>query len=1269
MREQTVPELLGQTLGRFLVVRRIGAGGMGVVYEATDRAHGARVALKTLNHLEPEAIYGLKREFRSLAGVVHPNLVHMHELSCEGPHWFFVMDYVEGLPYLEYLRGPAEPLYSADASTVNVRKERTSELPTMPAALAALQAIDLSSAASAPEAAYPVPSADSPLVRNGYFDKVRSAFAELAQGVLALHLMGKMHGDLKPSNVLVTPGGRVVILDFGLTVDESASQREEVERRPRGTPLYMAPELFLEGQASRPADFYALGVMLYESLVGQAPFVGPPHRLVADKLYGKFLSPRELLPTVPEDLDYLCMEMLHRDPEKRITGNQLAALLRKAAISPVPPIRGSTLPQAPFIGRTEELALLDTAYQGAMLGRANLVRICGESGLGKTALIEAFLAQVRSEPDVLVLSGRCYEHESVPYKAFDQIADALSVYLAHTSDEEVAVLVPQEAEILTMLFPVLARVPAFSQLAREHNPADPTELRLRGFAGLRELLGRLSRLRRLVLVIDDVQWADDDSALVFKEIFAGSNPPSCLTLVTSREEHPPALSTLLEALDSQHEVGTCATQLNLGPLSGDDAQELAQSVAPQVEGVVSSAHFIAEEAKGNPFFILALSRRAQSHGAADSLPSLMQNWLGSLSPASIELLSTVAIAGRPLDESVALAVVGAQDVSQELFSLSSSHFIGAWPTPSRKIECYHDRIREAVLASLDMHQQQRLHGRLGEVLEALGGADAERLSMHFLAAGQSSKGSRYAERAADEASAALAFLQAAHWYGQALQSGFEHSERRAQLTAKIGEAYAGAGRGAKAASFLLQAASASPSQEASLKLKQRAAELLLASGHIDQGVKTLDEVLRHTRMKLAKTPRRALMSLVYQRARVKLRGLSYTPRTPGETPQSQLLKIDSCWSVALGLSLVDPIRAADFQTRNLLLSLECGDSYRVARALAMEAGFLATGGTRSEVAAMELSKRARELAEEIKCPHAIGLSHFTAGLGQYLRGNWKEACVLLLQAEKLLVNVPGAIWELNASQRFYLNALTFIGDLKGIAARSPELVKSAKERGNLYAECALRVRMSSLMWLMRDDHFSAAEETQEVMKRWSQDGFQLQHYSEFCAQIQCDIYRGDVEKALERARATWPKIKASLLTNTQALRIESAHMRTRIALAYLAEHPDHKESQAMVKEDVRNLRKEKAGWGDAYAHLAEALSRVQTSPELAQAGLLMAKEGFEKSNMLLLARVSDYRRGQLMGGEEGALLIAEGLEFLKHQGVVNPERFAHHCAPAPFGFG
>src|SRR5690606_15385058 len=141
-------------------------------------------------------------------------------------------------------------------------------------------------------------------------------------------------------------------------------------------------------------------------------------------------------------------------------------------------------------------------------------------------------------------------------------------------------------------------------------------------------------------------------------------------------------------------------------------------------------------------------------------------------------------------------------------------------------------------------------------------------------------------------------------------------------------------------------------------------------------------------------------------------------RHVSQISEEELLRIDACWSVALGLGLVDTIRAADFQTRHLLLSLDSGEPYRVARALAMEAGFRATGGSSSEREAKEVSRAALELAERVGNPHAIGLATFTAGLGKYLAGRWKAAQELLSRAEQILIDLPGAIWEVNAAQRF-----------------------------------------------------------------------------------------------------------------------------------------------------------------------------------------------------------------------------------------------------------
>jgi serine/threonine protein kinase len=296
---------IGSTLGRFKLLRCIGAGGMGVVYEAESLERPERVALKTLNHLNADAIYRFKHEFRSLAGVLHPNLVQMHELSCDGPNWFFVMDYVDGVPFIEYVRGARTLSESRLASTIDVRgryDRRPSDAPE--------SVSDSSSGAPALPERTPNPPA--------FYVRLRRALGELVSGVNALHALGKIHRDLKPSNVLVTAEGRVVVLDFGLTSEEVPEDVSSTrDGALRGTPLYMAPEMFTGGGVGKAADFYAVGVMLYEALVGELPHRGAVHQLVSQKLFTRPVSPRELVPETPEDLSEIALSLLAREPEQR----------------------------------------------------------------------------------------------------------------------------------------------------------------------------------------------------------------------------------------------------------------------------------------------------------------------------------------------------------------------------------------------------------------------------------------------------------------------------------------------------------------------------------------------------------------------------------------------------------------------------------------------------------------------------------------------------------------------------------------------------------------------------------------------------------------------------------------------------------------------------------------------------------------------------------------------------------------------------------------
>src|SRR5687768_11370620 len=106
---------------RFELKRRLGQGGMGVVYEAYDRVRSVRVALKTLNRFDAQAIYRMKQEFRALADVSHPNLAHLHELVSAGEHWFFTLELVDGVDFLTWVRGAS----GEDAVTIEVPSKRS----------------------------------------------------------------------------------------------------------------------------------------------------------------------------------------------------------------------------------------------------------------------------------------------------------------------------------------------------------------------------------------------------------------------------------------------------------------------------------------------------------------------------------------------------------------------------------------------------------------------------------------------------------------------------------------------------------------------------------------------------------------------------------------------------------------------------------------------------------------------------------------------------------------------------------------------------------------------------------------------------------------------------------------------------------------------------------------------------------------------------------------------------------------------------------------
>ena len=268
--------------------------------------------------------------------------------------------------------------------------------------------------------------------------------------------------------------------------------------------------------------------------------------------------------------------------------------------------------------------------------------------------------------------------------------------------------------------------------------------------------------------------------------------------------------------------------------------------------------------------------------------------------------------------------------------------------------------------------------------------------------------------------------------------------------ARLAAALANAGRSADAAAVYLAIPTASMAD--ALDYRQKAAQQLLFAGHIDEGLRVVREVLHTIGMTLPETRSQTLLALLGSRMLVRLRGLRYRERLEDAVPSDVLAKVDACWAITAGLSIVDTMRGAVFQARHLLLALRAGEIGRIHRALCFEAGFAAAGGSRTARRVRVIRTITAGLAQRIGASYTRAMQLLIEGVSDYLAGRWTPAAAAFSDAERLLTDdCTGVTWELDCSRLFGLWSLYYLGELKTIAARFPVLLRDARDRNDLYA--------------------------------------------------------------------------------------------------------------------------------------------------------------------------------------------------------------------------
>jgi DNA-binding SARP family transcriptional activator len=449
---------------------------------------------------------------------------------------------------------------------------------------------------------------------------------------------------------------------------------------------------------------------------------------------------------------------------------------RRAVIIPFPSSLGFEGGTA-FAGREEELAELRAAWADAVSGSRRGILITGEPGIGKTRLAAEIAAHAR---EGVVLYGRCDDGLSAPAQPF---AQALGAYVEACPVDQLRVELGARAGDLTQLLPELAaRLPGG---IAEPAPAEPEIQRLRTLEATAALLEAAGETAPVLLVLDDLHWADDLSLLLLRHLLRAGTAARLLLVATYRDTEPSRSALLGEVVTGLARRPDVA-RLALGPLTEPDVAAILEHSGRQAS-LAGRVHDVTE---GNPFFVgevvAALGGNGEPGTALTPRVRDVVRWrLARLPEGTGHVLEAAAVVGAEFDADV-LADVVEVELETALDALESAER-ARLVRSTRGLDRFgfaHALVRETIVAELPAGRRVRLHARIAQALERAAATRAVALgdlAAHFTAAGalvDAARGVRYARAAGDEAAAKLAFDIAGQQYERALRAQEGLSEVR-----------------------------------------------------------------------------------------------------------------------------------------------------------------------------------------------------------------------------------------------------------------------------------------------------------------------------------------------------------------------------------------------------------------------------------------------------------------------------------------------------------